>query len=83
MSSILRQFIIKYNIMIVEIMGKRIRELRKERNITQDEFAKNFNTTQDTVSLWERGLRAPNVEVIYKLSQFFDVSVDYLFGGDE
>ena len=69
--------------MIVEIMGKRIRELRKERNITQDEFAKNFNTTQDTVSLWERGLRAPNVEVIYKLSQFFDVSVDYLFGGDE
>ena len=66
--------------MIVEIMGSRIKELRKEHKITQTELAEKLGTTQDTVSLWERGLRAPNVEVIFELSKIFDVSIDFLFG---
>ncbi len=66
--------------MIVEIMGSQIKELRKEHKITQTELAEKLGTTQDTVSLWERGLRAPNVEVIFELSKIFDVSIDFLFG---
>ena len=36
-------------------IGKLIRELRKEKGITQTELAKEISTTQDTISLWELG----------------------------
>ncbi|MBO5103283.1 MAG: helix-turn-helix transcriptional regulator [Clostridia bacterium] len=61
-------------------MSKRIKELRIEQNLKQSELGALLNTTQDSVSLWERGLRAPNIEIIYKMSQIFNVSIDYLFG---
>ncbi len=68
------------NMCVINIMSKRIKELRIEQNLKQSELGALLNTTQDSVSLWERGLRAPNIEIIYKMSQIFNVSIDYLFG---
>lgn len=65
---------------ILETIGTNIRELRIERNLTQRELGLQLGTTEDTISLWERGLRAPCAEMLYQLSAFFNVSIDYLFG---
>ncbi|MBQ7977752.1 MAG: helix-turn-helix transcriptional regulator [Clostridia bacterium] len=68
---------------IIETIGINIRELRLEKQLTQRDLGKIIGTTEDTISLWERGLRAPCAEMLYQLAQFFNVSVDYLFGLDK
>lgn len=48
--------------------------------LTQTELANFLNTTQDTISLWEREKSNPDIEQLIKLARFFDVSTDYLLG---
>lgn len=48
--------------------------------LTQTELANFLNTTQDTISLWEREKSNPDIEQLIKLALFFDVSTDYLLG---
>lgn len=55
-------------------------ELRKQNNLTQDELAKALNTTQRKVSYWENGSVEPDLETLWLVADFFDVSVDYLIG---
>ena len=64
-------------------IGKLIRELRKEKGITQIELAKEISTTQDTISLWELGKSYPDVINVVKLCKFFGVTSDYLLGLNE
>ncbi len=64
-------------------IGKIIRELRKEKGLTQTQLAKEISTTQDTISLWELGKSYPDVINIVKLCKFFCVTADYLLGLDE
>ncbi len=64
-------------------IGKLIRELRKEKGITQTELAKEISTTQDTISLWELGKSYPDVINVVKLCKFFGVTSDYLLGLNE
>lgn len=61
-------------------IGQRIREERKEKKISQTELSKIVNTTQDTISLWEKGKSAPNIEDIIKLSDYFKISIEELIG---
>ncbi len=56
------------------------KELRKEKGLTQIELAQRFQIDQTTVSKWELGRAIPDVSMLCKLSDFFDVSVDYLLG---
>ena len=58
----------------------RIRELRKERKMTQTQLAELLATTQDTVSLWELGKSYPDIPSLVRLCDIFDVSADYLLG---
>lgn len=64
---------------MIEI-GKRIRELRLAKNLSQTELAKLIKTTQDTVSLWELGKSYPSLDYIVELTKIFNVSSDYLLG---
>lgn len=61
-------------------VGEIIKELRKERNLTQSQLAEMLWTSQDTVSLWERGKSLPDLTMIIKLTKIFNVSADYLLG---
>lgn len=56
----------------------RLRELRKQRNLSQKEFAKNFNIAQNTYANYEIGKTQPDIEVIKKIADFYHVSIDYL-----
>ena len=61
-------------------LGKRIKELRTEKNISQNEMAKILGITQQAVSAYEKGLREPDLETLKKTANFFNVSIDYLLG---
>lgn len=64
----------------MENIGKRIKELRKEMDCTQNKLADVLGITQDSISLWENGKRIPDTQYIVALAQFFDVTSDYLLG---
>ena len=58
----------------------RLKELRKESNITQKKLSENINVTEDCVHNWERGRSEPSILDLINLSNFFEVSIDYLVG---
>jgi len=60
----------------------RIRELRKKRNLTQKELAKHLKVADSTLSYWEMGKYEPDSKALMKLSEFFQVPIDYILGGD-
>lgn len=62
--------------------GALIRQLRKEKNMTQKELAGLIHVTEQAVSKWERGLCAPDLALIEPLSRILEVSVLELIGGE-
>lgn len=60
------------------IMVSRIRELRKREDMTQEDLAELVNASQQSVSQWERIPMSIPSDVLYKLADYFHVSVDYL-----
>lgn len=58
----------------------RIKELRKEKGLTQKELAKLVNKSETGLASWEQGLSEPNVNDIRMLCEIFEVSADYLLG---
>lgn len=61
-------------------IGKTIKELREEREITQEKLAEMIGVTQDSISLWEKNKRIPNTPYIIALCKVFNISSDYLLG---
>lgn len=64
----------------MDMIGKIIKDLRKEIGCTQNKLADILGITQDSVSLWENGKRIPDTQYIIAMAKFFDVSADYLLG---
>lgn len=58
----------------------RLKELRKQKGLTLVELAKEVNLANNTLSRYERGAREPNISMLIKLADFFNVSIDYLIG---
>lgn len=72
-----RGFVMKLNI------GETIKHLRKEREITQEEFAEVLGVSCQSVSRWENHLCYPDIELIPTIAAFFGISTDKLMGVDE
>lgn len=64
------------------VNGKRIRQLRKKTELTQEALGKKLGVIKQTVSSWENGISEPNSEVLSNMASIFDVSIDYLLGND-
>lgn len=62
---------------------KKLYELRKKRGISQEELAYKLNVTRQTVSKWEMGESAPDLEKLRMLSDYFEISLDELVMGKE
>jgi transcriptional regulator with XRE-family HTH domain len=60
--------------------SERLKLLREERNITLDELAEKIHSTKSTLSRYENNKRTPNIEFIERVSNFFNVTSDYLLG---
>lgn len=63
---------------INEIIGQNLLRLRKEKKLTQLELAEKFNYSDKSISKWEKGESLPNIEVLYDLAKFYEVSLDDL-----
>ena len=57
-----------------------IKELRKEKNLSQTQLAKLLFTSQDTISLWELGKSLPDIVSVIRMTQIFGVTSDYILG---
>ena len=60
-----------------------IKQLRKEKGLTQVELAEILNIDQTTISKWELNQSTPDLEYLVQLSDFFAVSTDYLIKGEQ
>lgn len=60
--------------------GERLKLLRTEKELTQTELGKHFNLGKTAISLYETDDRFPDKEILDKMADFFDCSLDYLLG---
>lgn len=59
---------------------KRLKFLREQKGLTQEELASILNISRSALSLWEIGKREPNQETLRLFAEYFGVSIDYLLG---
>ena len=68
------------NTVSMEKFTIRLRDLRTEKGLSQEDLAVATGLTQGAITYWETGRRIPNAKAIIILARFFDVSTDYLLG---
>ena len=56
----------------------RLKEVRKSKGISQLKLAMDLNTSQNTISRYETGEREPGIVELIKISDYFNISIDYL-----
>lgn len=62
------------------MIGQRIRDLRKQKRMSQTELAKSAGVSQATVTAWETGKAEPSSSAVARLADIFNVTTDYLLG---
>ena len=63
-------------------LGKNIIKIRKQNNLTQDDFAEKYFVTRQTISNWENSKSYPDLETLIKISDDFNISLDILLKED-
>jgi len=67
--------------MDIEKIGQFIKELRKEKNISQNELSEEIHVTRQAISAWENGKAVPDSDVLLILSSYFNVSINEILLG--
>ena len=62
--------------------GDRLKDLRKNKNMSQDELANVVGVSKSSISCYEKGTRTPSLETILDFMHLFGVTSDYLIGSD-
>ena len=65
------------------MLGQKIRDLRKQKRLSQTELGKYIGLSQTTVNAWENGRAEPSSVYLSKLADYFNVTTDYLLGRPE
>ena len=60
-----------------------LKEIRKKRNLNQQKVAMDLNISREALSHYENGKREPSLDMLNKMSVYFNVSIDYLINGKE
>lgn len=60
-----------------------LKTIRKERNLNQLKVAIDLNISREALSHYENGKREPSLDMLNKMSEYFNVSIDYLINGKE
>ena len=63
--------------------AERLKELRVAKNLSRKQLAETLGTSVRTVSYWEAGARECGFDMLIKLAQILDSTVDYLIGATE
>lgn len=62
---------------------ERIKDLMNEERISQAELARSVGISQSAVCNWLNGKKEPSIDSLWRLADFFDISVDYIIGRKE
>lgn len=62
--------------------GSFLRELRKKKQLTQEQLAKRFGVTNRSVSRWETGSNMPDLSILVELADFYDVDIRDIIDGE-
>lgn len=63
--------------------SERLKELRLEKGLSQNQLAKAVNLSDVAICLWEQNKRVPNLDAVIAIADFFGVSIDYLAGRED
>ena len=64
--------------MVIHLFGDRLKELRKEHNLTQEEIGQLCEVGKTTISNWENNITQPPFDIVKRLAKYFGVTIDYL-----
>jgi transcriptional regulator with XRE-family HTH domain len=64
----------------MKIVAERIRTLRAEKGIGQNQLAQDIEVSNASISYWENAKQEPSAQAVYKLARYFDVTADYILG---
>lgn len=60
------------------MFAEKLKKLRTAKGLTQVQFSKEFNISSGTIAMWETGKRMPDTDMLKRIANYFDVSIDYL-----
>ncbi|MBE7097399.1 helix-turn-helix domain-containing protein [Bacillus cereus] len=66
----------------MKTFGNIIRNLRKQKGITQKELAQSLQLSESTIGMYERSERQPDYNTLIRIADYFKVSTDFLLGRD-
>lgn len=62
------------------MLNENLRNVRKQKGLSQQELANRLNVVRQTVSKWEKGLSVPDADMLVKIAEILEVSVEELLG---
>lgn len=62
------------------VFGERLRRLRQEKDMSQEDLARTLGYTKTAISQYELGKRTPDYATLNRIAEYFDTSADYLLG---
>ena len=65
-----------------EKIGKFLKELRKQKGLTQEQIAEKFNVSNRTISRWENGHNMPDLDILIELSDYYEVDLREILNGE-
>ena len=63
-------------------IGLFIRELRKEKDLTQEQLAESLGVSNRSISRWENGVNMPDLSLVIEMAKLFDISIGELLDGE-
>ncbi len=60
-----------------------LREIRRQKHLNQQKVAMDLNISRESLSYYENGKRSPDIDMLVRLSAYYNVSIDYLITGKE
>ena len=76
----MQEYCINLNNMKKNVIGKHLKELRKEKGLTERQLGNLLNFSNQTISAWENGTREPTLDALIAIADIFEVSTDELLG---
>ena len=67
-------------VLLMAKFNERLKLLRRESGLSQQDFAKQLGTSKSSVNMYERGEREPGIETLEAIADYFNVDMDYLLG---
>lgn len=65
-----------------EKIGKFLKELRKQKGLTQEQLAEKFNVSNRTISRWENGNNMPDLDILIEISDYYEIDIREILNGE-